>query len=152
MGIGAIKYHDLSQNRKKTITFDWDRMLSLEGNSSPYLQYGYARARSIIRKAGKLTHAFEPSLVKEVDEIKLIKKLARFPEIIGDAALQFYPHIIPNYLFELAQQFTSFYSNVPVLGADDEATVNNRLVLVDFFSSVMKTGLGLLGIEVIEEM
>lgn len=152
VGIGAIKYNDLSQNRKKTVTFEWDKMLSLEGNSSPYLQYSYARARSILRKAPAMQPVFQASLAGETDEIRLIKKLARFPEAVCDAAQQFYPHIIANYLFELAQQFSSFYRTVSVLSAENESMVNNRLVLTDFFSTVMKTGLGILGIDVLEEM
>lgn len=152
VGIGAIKYHDLSQNRKKTVTFDWDKMLSLDGNSSPYLQYSYARARSIIRKSGREIKPFNKDYTCHSEEIKLIRKLSRYPEVVRDAATEFYPHFISTYLFELAQQFTAFYSNVSVLCADNDSCVNNRLILVDFFSVVMKSGLGLLGIDVLEEM
>jgi arginyl-tRNA synthetase len=152
VGIGAIKYNDLSQNRKKTVTFEWDKMLSLDGNSSPYLHYSYARARSILRKAESPSPSFDASLLTQSEEKKLIKKLARFPEAVREAATQFYPHILATYLFELAQIFTTLYNNLPVLAASPHGERDNRLVLIAFFSEVMKRGLNLLGLEVMEEM
>jgi arginyl-tRNA synthetase len=152
VGIGAIKYNDLSQNRKKTVTFEWEKMLALDGNSSPYLQYSYARARSILRKSEAPPSSFSASLITHDEEKKLIKKLARFPEAIRDAASQFYPHLLATYLFELSQIFTTLYNNLPVLGAASAGERDNRLILLGFFSEVMKAGLKLLGIEVMEEM
>lgn len=151
VGIGAIKYHDLSQNRKKNVTFEWDKMLSLDGNSSPYLQYSYARARSILRKSGVGALRYSASLSFNDEEKRLLSRLSRFHEVVREAVAQLYPHMIATYLFELAQQFSSFYNNVPVLGVED-GLMNNRLILVDFFSRVMKQGLGLFGISVLEEM
>jgi arginyl-tRNA synthetase len=152
VGIGAIRYNDLSQNRKKSVTFDWEKMLSLDGNSSPYLQYSYTRARSILRKAPQKPDSFDPSKFSHPEEWMLIKKLSRFHEAVRDAATQFYPHLISNYLFECAQQFTSFYSNLPVLNAQDVGERENRLILLDCYSKVMKNGLALLGVDVMEEM
>lgn len=152
VGIGAVKYQDLSQNRKKTVSFDWDKMLALDGNSSPYLQYSYSRARSILRKSGKTPGNFHRDVQPEPQEAALIKKLARFPEAVKDASEGFYPHIVANYLFELAQDFTAFYSAVKVLSADGELQLENRLFLTAFYAQVMKTGLSLLGIGVMEEM
>ncbi len=153
VGIGAIKYHDLSQNRKKTVTFDWEKMLSLEGNSSPYLQYSYARARSILRKAGAEPTAFTTDGVTLKDqEFVLIKNLARFPETVEEAAETCYPHTLAGYLYELAVQFSTFYNAVPVLGSIEQKERDNRLILLQFYSHVMKEGLGLLGISTLEEM
>ncbi|MDQ7824761.1 MAG: arginine--tRNA ligase [Candidatus Eremiobacteraeota bacterium] len=152
VGVGAVKYHDLSQNRKKNVTFDWDKMLSLDGNSSPYLQYSYARARSILRKASSHPSRFHEGEAVTPEERDLIHKLARFPEAVSDAAAQCFPHLVATYLFELAQLFSAFYNNVAVLTASSEPLRENRLMLVDFYSQVMKAGLGLLGIEVLEEM
>ena len=152
VGIGAVKYHDLSQNRKKTVTFEWDKMLSLDGNSSPYLQYSYSRARSIIRKSGikELTSGID-TINYTQSEFDLIKKLAQFPETVVSSGKQYYPHIIATYLFELAQEFSRFYGNVKVIG-EEEKVMQQRLLLIDFYSQVMKTGLALLGIAVVEEM
>jgi len=153
VGLGAIKYHDLSQNRKKTVTFDWDKMLSLEGNSSPYLQYSYARARSILRKAGTEPRAFTTEgVVLHDEEVNLVKKLARFPETVEEAAETCYPHILAGYLYELAVQFSTFYNTVPVLASKEQKERDNRLILLQFYSHVMKEGLGLLGISTLEEM
>ncbi len=152
VGIGAVKYHDLSQNRKKTVTFDWEKMLALDGNSSPYLQYSYSRAKSIIRKSGIENQPQNNNAYKYCkDEIKLIKKLALFPETVESAGKQFYPHIISTYLFELAQEFSSFYNNVKVM-SEDKISMGQRILIVGFYASVMKTGLSLLGIGVLEEM
>jgi len=153
VGLGAIKYHDLSQNRKKTVTFDWDKMLSLEGNSSPYLQYSYARARSILRKAGAEPGTFRTEGVTLHDEeVRLIKKLAAFSETVEEAAETCYPHVLATYLYELAVQFSAFYGAVQVLGATEQKERDNRLILLQFYSHVMKEGLGLLGISTVEEM
>lgn len=152
VGIGAVKYHDLSQNRKKTVTFEWDKMLSLDGNSSPYLQYSYSRARSIIRKSGINEFVLDNAIIDYTQsEFDLIKKLAQFPEAVISAGKQYYPHIVATYLFELAQEFSRFYGNVKVIGEEEKVMVQ-RLLLIDFYSHVMKIGLSLLGIGVVEEM
>lgn len=152
VGTGALKYQDLSQNRKKNVVFNWDKMLSLDGNSAAYLQYGYSRARSILRKGAYSADLdWNPDVELTPSELSLIKKLAKFPEVVQSAAEQFYPHIIAVYLFELTQEFTSFYTDVKVLGEPQEI-MQNRLLLTDFYSSVMQRGLALLGIGVVEAM
>lgn len=152
VGIGAVKYNDLSQNRKKTVAFDWNKMLAMDGNSSPYLQYGYSRARAILRKANFDFSASWNTGVDLLDEERnLINKLSSFHMVVESASAQFYPHLLATWLFELTQIFTAFYTNVKVL-ASEEPYRQNRLMLIDFYSSVVKRGLALLGISVLEEM
>ncbi len=156
VGIGAVKYNILSQNRITDITFDWDTMLSLDGNSAPYLQYTYARAKSILRKAGAQQE--EASELKEENDSKIAEKTSsllrtfpKFKESLAKAAEEYKPNILTNYLFNLAQKFNSFYNSVPVLKAkkeDQEA----RLEIVEASSQILKKGLSLLGVEVVEEM
>lgn len=157
VGIGAVKYNILSQNRITDITFDWDTMLSLDGNSAPYLQYTYARAKSILRKAKDATSdTAEDSKPEDVEKIaakslSLLRALPKYKEYISRAAEEYKPNILTNYLFDLAQKFNSFYNSVPVLKAkkeDQEA----RLELVEATSQILRNGLSLLGVEVVEEM
>lgn len=154
VGIGAVKYADLSQNRVKNIVFDWDRVLSLDGDSAPYLQYTYVRARGILRKGGDPAAAgpFDPRAAATGPEWTLIMHLARFPEVVLEAAQRYHPHLIANYLFALAQGFHGFYHDIPVLQAGDDTLRRNRMRLVAGVAAVMRTGLGLLGIRVPERM
>lgn len=154
VGVGAIKYADLSQNRVKNIVFDWERMLSLDGDSAPYLQYTYVRARSILRKGGEVpvSAPFDGRAAATGEEWTLLKHLARFPEVVQEAAHAYHPHLVANYLFRLAQGFHAFYHEVPVLQADDAALRTSRMRLVEGVATVMRTGLGLLGIRVPERM
>ena len=154
VGIGAIKYADLSQNRVKNIVFEWDRMLALDGDSAPYLQYTYVRARGIMRK-GSMAYpagAIDVRATETSEEWVLIKHLARFPEAVRDATRAYHPHVVANYLYHLAQTFHAFYHQVPVLQATDEALRQSRMELVRATAQVMQTGLGLLGIQVPERM
>lgn len=154
VGIGAVKYADLSQNRVKNIVFDWDRMLSLDGDSAPYLQYTYVRARGILRKGGDPAPdgPFDPRAVATGPEWALLMHLARFPEVVQEAAQRYHPHLIANHLFALAQAFHAFYHDVPVLQAGDDTLRRSRMRLVAGAAAVMRTGLGLLGIRVPERM
>jgi arginyl-tRNA synthetase len=154
VGIGAVKYADLSQNRVKNIAFDWDRMLALDGDSAPYLQYTYVRARGILRKAGDppMDGTYDERAAAAPQEWAMLKSLARFPEAVREAADTYHPHIVANALFSLAQQFHAFYHEVPVLQAEDAALRASRTRLVAAVATVMRTGLGLLGIEVPERM
>ncbi|MBW3623438.1 MAG: arginine--tRNA ligase [Armatimonadetes bacterium] len=152
VGIGAIKYSDLSQSRGKDVVFEWDRMLAFDGESAPYLQYTYVRCRSIHRRANVALQPFDGAALEAPEEHELLKTLARFPEIIEDAAREYAPHTIANYLFSLAQEFQGFYEKVPVLKAGSEAQVSNRLQIVDSVATVIRSGLDLLGIEVPERM
>lgn len=154
VGIGAVKYADLSQNRVKNIGFDWDRMLALDGDSAPYLQYTYVRARGILRKAGDPASdgAYDARAASVPEEWALLKSLAKFPDVVREAAATYHPHLVANYLFSVAQQFHAFYHDVPVLQADDAALRSSRINLVWACATVMRTGLGLLGIQVPERM
>jgi arginyl-tRNA synthetase len=152
VGIGAIKYSDLSQTRVKDVTFDWDRMLAFDGDSAPYLQYTYVRCRSIRRRANAEALPFDGNALEAAEEIGLLNLLSRFPEAISDAADEFAPHIIANYLFGLAQEFQSFYEKVPVLKARSPKQIANRLAIVEAVATTIHSGLNLLGIECPERM
>ncbi|MFZ5559697.1 MAG: arginine--tRNA ligase [Patescibacteria group bacterium] len=150
IGIGALKYNDLSQNRQTDIVFNWDKMLSFEGNSGPYLQYSYVRLRSILRKAKSLTD-FKPEFLKEEKEIEILKELTRFPEVVEESAESFQINNLANYLFKLADLINSFYESLPVLKAE-EGLREARLALIKAATIVLRNGLNLLGIEVLERM
>jgi arginyl-tRNA synthetase len=151
VGIGAVKYADLSSDRIKDYVFDWDRMLSFDGNTAPYLQYAHARIRSIFRKGE--TEAPPPSAiaVREPAERALGKKLLAFPSVVEEVATSLEPHKLCGYLYDLATAFSSFYESCPVLKAEG-ATRASRLALSDLSARVMARGLGLLGIEAPERM
>jgi arginyl-tRNA synthetase len=154
VGIGAIKYADLSQNRVKNIVFDWDRMLALDGDSAPYLQYTYVRARGIMRK-GAMAYpagAIDGRATETGEEWGLITHVSRFPDAVRDAVHAYHPHVVANYLYHLAQTFHAFYHQVPVLQATDEGLRQSRMELVRAAAQVMRVGLGLLGIQVPERM
>jgi arginyl-tRNA synthetase len=149
IAFGAIKFSMLDIGNNKQIKFDWEQALDIEGRSGPYLQYSVVRALSILEKA-KIKN-YDSSLLKEDIEIKLIKKLAQFPNLIKNAAGQYSPNILSNYLFELAQDFNSFYQSLPVLKVEENLK-NARLKLVESTKTVLTTGLYLLGIPILEKM
>lgn len=152
LGIGAIKYNVISQNRTTDITFDWDRMLSFEGNSAPYLQYTYARGRSILRR-GKIEGDSIADPEDAAEKIRqLIAFIPKFRERLTDAAKEYKPNILATYIFELAQKFNSFYNSVPVLKASSDSDREERLKIIETTTQVIKNGLSLLGVEVVEEM
>jgi arginyl-tRNA synthetase len=150
IGIGAIKYADLSQYRMTDYIFSWDKMLSLHGNTAPYLQNAYVRIRSIFRKAGDASLRGAPVL-GEPAEFNLAKRLSQFAEIVPQVLNDFRPNILANYLFELANSFHTFYEACPVLKAEEPVRAS-RLVLCDLTGRVLQGGLKLLGIEVPEKM
>jgi len=158
IGIGAVKYNVLSQNRATNIIFDWDKMLSLEGNSAPYLQYSYARAGSILRKSATDLNELDINDLKEdkaKSEEKIRALIALFPkyaEFLNLAAKEYRPNILCNYLYELAQKFNAFYNSVPVIKVRDLTERQYRLDIVRAASAILKNGLSLLGVEVVEEM
>ncbi|HXF81916.1 MAG TPA: arginine--tRNA ligase [bacterium] len=154
VGVGAVKYADLSQNRLKNIVFEWDRMLALDGDSAPYLQYTYVRARGILRKGAAPLPAegLDRRALETAEEWHLVRHLARFPVAVREAVHGFFPHIVANYLFQLAQLFHVFYHQVPVHQAEDERLRASRMSIVHGAAQVMRTGLGLLGIEAPERM
>jgi len=155
IGIGAVKYADLSQYRTTDYIFSWDKMLSLHGNTAPYLQNAYVRIRSIFRKAGELDGFKLSSLpsfkLSELAERNLAKRLCQFAEIVPQVLTGFRPNILANYLFELANSFHAFYESCPVLKSDEPAR-SSRLALSDLTARVLQRGLDLLGIKVPERM
>ena len=153
VGIGAIKYADLSQNRIHDVMFDWNKILNLKGNSGPYLQYQYVRINSILEKTSfDKNTKIDSGLLSQKEELDLIKFIARFNERILASSQTYEPHILANYLFELAEKFSRFYEKVPVLKADNQELINSRLYLCYMTSQVLKTGLNLLGIDAPEKM
>jgi arginyl-tRNA synthetase len=153
IGIGAVKYYDLSQYRMTDYVFSWDRMLSLQGNTAPYLQNAYVRIRSIFRKAdeGSTIGKIDKLILKDAAEINLAKRLTQFAEIVPQVLNDFRPNILANYLFELANSFHSFYEACPVLKSE-EPIRSSRLALSELTGRVLQRGLDLLGIEVPEKM
>ena len=152
VGIGAVKFAELSQNRLTDYVFSWDRMLALQGDTAPYLQYSHVRIRSIFRKldgpvdaTGVEIHLNEPA------EIHLVRLLVRFGEVLPTILEDFRPNLLANYILELARAFHSFFEACPVLKAD-EPTRSSRLALCELTSRTLKQGLYLLGIDVPERM
>jgi arginyl-tRNA synthetase len=149
VGIGAVKYIDLSQNPQTTVTFTWEKALSLEGNSGPYLQYAYARIRSVGTKyrerfPGKKPEDYEIRLGEPVERA-LAVKLLRFGEAVIQAAENFKPSALTEYLYDVAQTYSTFYQNVPFLKAE-EGTRESRVRLCNLTADVLSKGLDLLGI------
>ena len=161
VGIGAVKYADLSTERTKDYVFDWEKMLSFEGNTAPYLQYAYARISSIFRKWGgdreSLTTNFESLMESELstlrgEEILLSRRLVEFPSILDDSVSTFSPHKLCKHLHSIASSFASFYENCGILKEDDEAISRRRLALCEVTSRELKLGLEMMGINVPERM
>lgn len=154
IGLGAVKYADLLPNRQSDYIFSWDKMLALQGNTAPYLQYAYARIRSIFRKAAT-SNTQQPTANIQLaanEELALAKHLLNFGITLEAVGEEFRPNYLCNYLYELAGKFTSFYENCPVLKAEDETVRNSRLALCDLTARVLKQGLATLGIQVVEQM
>jgi len=150
--LGAMKYADLAQNRTSDYIFAWDKMLSMEGNTAPYMQYAYARIRSIFRKAADV--GINPSgefRLSQPAERALGMKLLQFSEMIELVAENCLPSMLCTYLYELAGAFMSFYESCPVLKADEE-TRSSRLALCNLTAKIIKQGLELLGIYTVEKM
>jgi len=153
VGIGAVKYADLSTDRVRDYVFDWDRMLSFDGNTAPYLQYAHARIRSIFRRAGLDGDSVDPQTIEVVEsaERALVLRVLATPSVIADATESQAPHRLCTHLFDLAQTFTSFYEHCPVLKADERVRAS-RLALCDLTARTLANGLGLLGIDAPERM
>jgi arginyl-tRNA synthetase len=155
VGLGALRYGDMSQNRQSAIEFTWDKALSLEGNSAPYLQYTYARIQSVFRKyreefgAGDFQGA-SVSLEEDLER-QLAKAILEFPEHLYRSAGSHRPNQLTDYLYDLASLYNRFYQNVPFLKAPDGVR-ESRLVLCELVGRIIRTGLGLLGIEVPDQM
>ncbi len=150
VGIGAIKYNDLKQNPRTDIIFDWDQMLTLSGNSGPYLQYTYARTQSVLHKAKNSNLQFTIYNLQLSDEEQvLLRKLYRFSEVIGEAAKTYSPNLLTNFLFELCSAYNLFYDKERIIGSENEGF---RLQLTAAIGQILKNGLGLLGIQALEKM
>ena len=152
VGIGSVKFAELSQHRMTDYVFSWDRMLALQGDTAPYLQYSYVRVRSIFRKLDGQINIDPSALSIEADaEVHLARMLVRFGETVPILLDDFRPNLLANYLLELAKAFHSFFEACPVLKSEGD-TQNTRLALCELTSQVLEKGLGLLGIEVPERM
>jgi len=152
VGIGAVKYADLANDRVKDYVFDWDRMLSFEGNTAPYLQYAHARIRSIFRRGGVAVPSGARVVLAEPAERALAMALLAFEPAVRLTADKLEPHRLCTYLFDLASAFTTFYEHCPVLRAESPEVRDSRLVLCDLTARTLSVGLGLLGIEAPERM
>ena len=150
VGIGAVKYADLSKNRTSDYVFDWDAMLSFEGNTAPYLQYAYTRVQSVFRKAGEWD-ATAPTVLTEPLEKQLAAELLKFEDVLQSVADTAYPHYLAAYLYQTATLFSRFYEACPILKAEG-ATRNSRLQLAKLTGDTLKQGLDLLGIDVLDVM
>ena len=151
VGIGAVKYNDLKENRLSDISFDWNKMLDFSGDSAPYLQYTRARLKSILRKARITKKAYLEFLGDDI-EMSIIRKLAEFPEVVRRSAEILMTNNIAKYLYELANLANKYYESTPILKDENAPRRNARLVLIDSAASIMKSGLGLLGIKAPEKI
>lgn len=155
VGIGAVKYADLSQNPQSLVTFTWDKALALDGNSAPYLQYAHARIASVRDKYAdqfpRGNYLGTPIVLGEETEKRLARRLIRFPDVVVRAAATYRPNLLCEYLFELAQVYSTFYQTVPFLKAP-EGVRESRVRLCDLTARILKQGLDLLGIEAPERI
>jgi arginyl-tRNA synthetase len=146
IGIGAVKYADLSNDRNKDYVFDWDRMLSFDGNTAPYLQYAHARIRSIFRRA-ETDVSTSPIAIAAPEEKLLALCILTYPTVVNEVAATLLPHKLCGYLYDLATTFSAFYEKCPVLRAESEEQRASRLKLCELSARVLESGLGLLGIQ-----
>jgi len=153
VGIGAIKYFDLMHNIQSDIVFDWEKVMNMEGNSGPYLQYTYARTQSVIAKSKSLGECKSVSEYQSnKEEMAILRWIYRFPEVVEEAAFRHAPNLVCNFLYELAARFNTFYNQHSILNADNKLQVNYRLQITSAVGQVLKNGLELLGIEALERM
>ena len=156
VGIGALKYADLAQNRTSDYTFSYDRMLAMNGNTATYMQYAYARVLSIFAKGevdiGAVRARGEPVDLTHPVERALALGLLQFSESLDQAVAEYRPNILTAYLFEVANRYSSFFEQCPVLKAPNDASRTSRLLLCDLTARTLAQGLALLGIQVVEKM
>ena len=150
VGIGAVKYADLSKNRTSDYVFDWDNMLSFEGNTAPYLQYAYTRVQSVFRRAGEWNESAALQLNEPLEQ-QLAVELLKFEDVLSSVAETCFPHYLAAYLYQLATLFSRFYEACPILKAEGAAR-DTRLQLAKLTGETLKTGLALLGIDVLDVM
>lgn len=152
IGIGAVVFTYLKNNRERDIVFDWDEMLSFDGETGPYVQYTYARGKSILRKAEGVSGKVDYSKLNTKEEFELVKLLADFQNVILLAIEKLEPSILTRHIIEIAKSFNKFYNAYSIINETDEKLKNARLNMTIATCQVIKTGLGLLGIEVVEKM
>lgn len=154
VGIGAVKYADLSKNCTTDYIFDWDNMLAFEGNTAPYMQYAYTRVLSVFRKADidEQALASAPVIISEDREAQLAARLLQFEETLTVVAREGTPHVMCAYLYDVAGLFSGFYEHCPILSAENDAIRNSRLKLAQLTAKTLKLGLDTLGIETVERM
>ena len=150
VGIGAVKYADLSKNRTSDYVFDWDNMLSFEGNTAPYLQYAYTRVQSVFKKAGDWNVQAALKLEQPLEQ-QLAVELLKFEDVLQSVAETSFPHYLANYLYQLATLFSRFYEACPILKAEGDVR-DSRLKLAQLTGETLKMGLDLLGIDVLDVM
>ena len=154
VGTGAVKYADLSQNRQSAIIFEWDKILSFEGNTGPYLQYTYARIQSILKKGSEKNKNLDDGVKVRLDESAekgLVLYMNQFPSVVIKASTTYKPNLITDYLFELAKKFNTFYNACPILNQEDEI-LYSRLIIADRTAKTLKSGLEMLGMKTVDRM
>ncbi len=153
VGIGAVKYADLSKHRTSDYSFNFDQMLNFEGNTAPYLLYAYTRVAGVFRKLGKgAEHITGQISLQAPQEVELAARLAQFAEVLNNVAEKGTPHVLCAYLYDIAGLFSSFYENCPILAADSPEQQNSRLLLAALAGRTLKQGLQLLGLDTLERM
>lgn len=152
VGLGAIRYADLSQNPQSDVTFEWDKMLSMDGNTAPYLMYSYARCRSLQAKGGVEAPSVAELAISHPIERELVLQLLRTPELVGVALETSRPNLLCDHLFATANAINRFYHELPVLTADTPAQRASRLALIEASAAVLRRGLDLLGVPTLERM
>ena len=155
VAIGALKWNDLRKSSAQDIVFDWDDLLTMEGNSGPYMQYTYARCKSVLQKSplGDLSDLSTlGNLSFELEELSLLRHLYRFTEVVEEAAKTYSPHIVATYLYDLAQRFNVFYHKHSILQSEDAQTKAFRVQLTKSVADTRHQGLKLLGIDTVEKM
>ena len=151
VGIGAVKYSDLSKNRTSDYVFDWDSMLSFEGNTAPYLLYAYTRIKSILRKQEDRESISGEIVIVKSEERALLIKLLQLPEVLQVVSTDYYPSHLCTYLYELSGLFMRFYEACPILKAEAQVKVS-RLALAEVTANTLQEGLNLLGLDTLEQM
>ena len=152
IGIGALRFNIIKVQPEKDIVFKWEEALNFEGDAAPFIQYSHARACSILSKKEDNIKGFDATILKGETELKLVKILAIFPNIIREACDGFKPHILTSYLYEVASRFNQFYRDCPVLPEKDKKLKISRLALVESTKIVLHNGLDILGISAPAEM
>jgi len=153
VGVGAIIFGDLSNDRLHNVVFEWEKVLDFQGETAPYIQYTYARIRSILRKEDATSEDFAASYLSEPSEFEIVKKLADYNNVLNQVIINYKPSILARYIIELAQQFNKYYVETPILKEGvDENTKKARIFLISAVSTVIKSGMSLLCIKVPEKM